>query len=306
MLRNELYPEILRRLARRFEVEETELCRALKPDLHDLRRHYRNASVEVRYSTESRIAAYLLAYYPNSVAMSWWVHTRLRRFYGTNMSAVVLCGGPLPELLGLSAVLNREHSSAHLTVTSADRHASEWRWSVDLTLDLCSRFAPQIEIDAYFETVDLEKAWGEPRTSLQAADVYVIQNCLNEIWHSEGAVQNLRALARCAPQGALFVAIDQANYGGNIDALRSLRDKFLRLGFEIVEDCDQEYEALRPGYVIPACVSNLFFDGVPERDDWGNWLGEYVRRNITVRSLALRKTVAGECESEEDEYPWRR
>lgn len=305
MLRNDLYPEILRRLARRFETEETELCRALKPALYELRQHYRNSSVQLKYNTEPRIAAYLLAYYPNSVAMSWWVQARLRRFYGTSASVVVLCGGPLPELLGLTAVLNREQRAADLTITSVDRHASEWEWSAELTLDLCSRFAPRIEIGATFETTDLEKAWGEPPASLLAADVYIIQNCLNEIWHAAGANRNLRSLARCVSKGTLFVVVDQANYGGNIEAMRSLRETFLHHGFEVIEDCDQEYEALRPEYAIPTCVSNLFFDGAPERDDWGNWLGEYVRRKIAVRSLVLRKIGAGEYAPEEDEYSWQ-
>jgi hypothetical protein len=260
--------------------------------------------VELKYNTDHKIAAYLLAYYPNSVAMSVWVHLRLRRFYTANPSAVVLCGGPLPELLGLAVVLSGERRARNLRVTAVDRHAGDWAWALDVTLDLCSRFASLIRIENSVKTIDLERPWDEVPRDLRGADVYVLQNCLNEIWHARGAVHNLRSLAKQAEKGTLFVAVDQANYDGNVEAMRDLRDEFVRQGFSVVEDCDQAYEPLRTTFTMPLPVADEFFDGAPQKDEWGNWLGEYARRNVAVRSLVLRKENDGGSGFDDIEDLW--
>lgn len=298
MLKETLYRRILDLLTERFRTDEVTLCRDLKPSVKWLRQQYRSGVVGLYYNSDERVAAYMLGYYPNSVAMAAVVLRRWRHLLPSEASATVLCGGPIPEALALAGNLEAVGPGKTVRISGGDKHADNWSWAVEVTERLCQHYAPRTRLTIATETLDLEQPIDWIYTPFFGSSVCLMQNCLNEIWHARATSENVRDLARNLSVGAIMVFIDQINsYEINTAAVRWLRQMAVDTGFEVLEDAE---ELFRPAFVMPRCVTHELFDGAFQLDAEGRLVAglEYVRTNIRSYGFVVRK------QREVDDFQW--
>jgi hypothetical protein len=292
-IRRRLYGLVLYRLREKFGLEESELCEALRPSLVRLREAYSDSSVRVDYADDTVVGAYLLGYYPNYVLLSYSALAQVAPALRSDTLVTVICGGPLPEVVALGALMNQKHPrGSKLRLNYVDR-SQLWAWASDSSVAVARRLTPAVRVTCTPAIADVSAPFDESVFSaLAASDIYVFQNCLNELWPSQAVVNNIVSLSRGAKDGAFFAFIDQANYGVTYQAMVHLRDLFLQENFSLVEDCSADW-MLNLRFFIPEAARTRFFDPGPPQKENGQWLGQYPRTMIDARSLIVRKNSGG-------------
>jgi len=273
---------------------EEDYLQSLLPHVRNLRQAYRNECVNIDYSNADVQAAYLIAYYPGHIEMTFSILMEIwqRLSFGPEVKACFFGGGPGPEVAALARLLAEQEGYLQVGALTADIYdactegwsqgrritgqyvvPSLWPGQVDLRngqLDLCERNSFQ-GFTKY----------------LQNYDLIIFQNCLNELGlfdkdrHSH-FIENVNFLLDNALPDSIVIFADLANYQTNVDTLEELRDTLQERGdLEEVFFVDRSTDeaALRIGPIPSVIEQNLLVSANLLRP----------RRKIKYRALAVSK-----------------
>jgi SAM-dependent methyltransferase len=274
-LQRKIYSRILRNLTEHFrQPDEAQLCRDLRPAYAALWDSYRSGQVDARYSNDETVAAYLLAYYPNYVfaARAMWERVALP----SSTEALVICGGPAPEIVGLASVIHDRYRDASIQVMVVDASAERWRWGGEVSSDLCRHFFGGTQVNVQYSAANICEPYDAPK----AVHVTIAQNCLNELASNDGFIANVKSIAKALVPGGHMIFVDRANYEIVQDRLRTLEAALV-----------SPWE-LRPNVYLLPVVRDNFFDG-PGLDSDGRFLpGRHFSRTLNLVSLVVRKAAS--------------
>lgn len=282
-----LYGKILHRLRRAYNRPEADVCAHLKPRFHELREAYHVGFVNVAYRDFDLAAAYMLGYFPNYVKMSSATLQQLAGDLGSSPTCVVVCGGPLPEMLGLLSVL---HAPRALRVIAPDLHSDEWRWAQELCADVCRSYVRDLHVQVQPVRCDLlVPLTAEQLVNYANVDIVIVQNCLNEIGNQEQFIANVLSISEGVKTGGYIVFADQANYDTCLPTMVAMREVLVGRGFQVVDDCTDRWE-LQSSFVFPPAVRDQFFEVYGTVNEVGQFVPpQRARTRMDLRSLVARK-----------------
>jgi hypothetical protein len=175
--------------------------------------------VSVNYHEASIVDAYLLAYFPHSVAMAQRAFAtipceRYRLIQRRPLRVVVLGGGPLPEIVGLAERLAAcAIVGMDVEMIAVDSHAEPWRDASMLACRLASDLHGGVGFRATLVAWDAREPFPDAVVQrIGEPDMIIFQNCLNEIISGDGFTANCRLLARSLPQHGSVVVCDFSEY----------------------------------------------------------------------------------------------
>lgn len=285
-LQYNLYGKLLYRLRQRYKCTESDLCARLKPRFHELRQAYRVNFVDVEYRDVDLVAAYLLGYFPKYAFMSSVTLQQIAADLPRDVRCAVLCGGPLPEVLGLVSAMPACRS---VRVIAPDLHAARWEWAREVCADICASYSAHVRPDVVGFDCNLLAPLPDGIEHFRNLDLVILQNCINEIGEEPQFVTNLAQICDGLRHGGYLMLADQNNYPACRQVMTAIRDMFLGRGFETIDDCEEPWP-LGISFALPACVSEDFFESEGRVDGNGFWIPpERASSRMQLRSLLLRK-----------------
>lgn len=194
--------------------------RSLRPALEEMRRLYRNMPADVDYTDGRYRDVYMLAYFPNYVMPVYEVldvvgHAARLRAEPSDLRVVCFGAGPAPEMLGILAWLADNEYSAQALFRLYDAYPDAWSELRSLTVGTLAPTVWDGSVVVQPHQCDLLCQCGDCETGLTCegvlsqADIWVVQNCLNDLKAPPARVAE--ALARrfeVAKPGALLIVID--------------------------------------------------------------------------------------------------
>ena len=250
---NKLYDLILEGLYSSYEIKSEEAKKAflnsLKPYVTELRTSFKNKQVKVDYRHKNVQAAYLIAYYPSYVEMTYEVLNR----HGTKVLSpknrilnVCLFGaGAAPEAIALLNFISQNKLDIdEVNIYTYDIFASTWSFS----LDLARKFIiPHFWRSPKFQLVSLNLdicehgAFEAILKQIQSSDLFVFQNCLNELNDRNIAIQNIKYLSENINQESRLIIADLSGYQVVSDIKLKIKRNLQELSYlNIFESKDKE------------------------------------------------------------------
>lgn len=222
------YDVAMRALARVERKDVVELADDLRGEVRMLREHYRSSMVSVDYGRLAR--GYLVAYVPPYIQMAehvWAEALPAPASVGHTLNVVVVGAGPAPEVVGLINLLVwNQHRCRRIEAVCLDVADDIWRQLRDaLVTEGAVAWGGEVALESrHFDLSQPAAVTDGVRSALRAADVVVIQNCLNEgAARGPALTSNLADLAEALRPGARLAIADIHGY----DAVRSTVDSVL-------------------------------------------------------------------------------
>jgi hypothetical protein len=245
----------------------------------DLRKAYRTSNqVIIDYSKPEIQAAYLIAYYPHYAKMNLEILRLLTSEFNfqQNLKACFFGAGPCPEIVGLSQFLSeRSPTTKILTAYVYDIAAETWNLSRKVT---SKYILPQIwqgQTTILCQKLDLcaQQAFERIKLNIKSSDLFIFQNCLNEIANTPIIQENLEFLFDNSPLGATIVVADLSGYNRNIDVVEEIKRKVkARNDYEILQEGNlnirstlpipqtlRKHLLTREGDLFPRVSTNFFY-----------------------------------------------
>jgi hypothetical protein len=217
---NKLYDLILEGLYSSYEIKSEEAKKAflnsLKPYVTELRTSFKNKQIKVDYRDKNVQAAYLIAYYPSYIEMTYEVLNRhgIEVLPSKNriLSVCLFGAGAAPEAIALLNFINQNKLDIdEVNIYAYDIFASTWNFS----LDLAKKFiVPHFWQSKKFQLVSLDldlcehSAFEKISTQIKNSNLFIFQNCLNELNDENIAIQNIKYLAKNINQGSRLIIAD--------------------------------------------------------------------------------------------------
>lgn len=259
---------------------------SLQEPAKDLWRSYRSNQVKVNYSNPEIQAAYLIRYYPHYVQMTLEI---LRLFpelftFGRQIKACFFGAGPCPEIAGLAQFLT-EHcqETESLIVHIYDIAAEAWKPSREITKNFVVPQLWQGQISGTVNNLDLCLAnvfKAEPIAKIISnCDIFIFQNCLNEIWNTSATQENINFLLDCAPLNSFIIINDLSSYEQNRQFIEDIAAIVTqRKDYQIIGQSKEI--TIRSSLDIPLVITQNLLT----RED-----GLIPRKQINFLFLAIRK-----------------
>jgi len=247
-----------------------------------LRQAYRNNKVAVDYSSTEMQAAYLIAYYPHYVEMTLKILKLLSSYlkFNQEIKACFFGAGPCPEVAGLTQFLAEQFPKTERLVANVyDIASNTWTPSRNITHQyvIPHLWQGQVELNSYSLNLCARQSFQGIRSSLEGADLYIFQNCLNELGDTLPAQENVNFLFDTSSQGSIMIIAD-LQYGQNRIFLQNLKEMINRKNdFEVL---NQGNLAFTSSLTVPQVVLENLLTG----ED-----GLIPRSNIQFLFLAARK-----------------
>lgn len=201
---------------------------SLQPDVKRLRSSFHTNHVSVDYSNYNTQAAYLLAYYPHYVEMTYRVLESLQEkdpslmqlvFDKKHLKVCLFCAGAAPEALGLLSFLRQFYPEVKsIVIYSYDLYSDTWRISQDITKNiinncfkdyhfaLLSHHLDINQIDSFFSIV----------SNIKDSSIFMFQNCLNEFGENDKdlktILENMKFLSENMPSHSFMFINDLRLY----------------------------------------------------------------------------------------------
>jgi len=201
---------------------------SLQPDVKRLRSSFHTNHVSVDYSNYNTQAAYLLAYYPHYVEMTYRVLESLQEkdpslmqlvFDKKHLKVCLFCAGAAPEALGLLSFLRQFYPEVKsIVIYSYDLYSDTWRISQDITKNiinncfkdyhfaLLSHHLDINQIDPFFSIV----------SNIKDSSIFMFQNCLNEFGKNDKdlktILENMKFLSENMPSHSFMFINDLRLY----------------------------------------------------------------------------------------------
>ena len=235
---------------------------SLQPCVKNLRQGYKRSCVKVDYSHQSVQAAYLIAYYPQYVEMTLAILKSISSElkFGNEVQACFFGAGPCPEVAGLVQFL-AEHSSntTKLNAKIYDIASDTWKISREVTTNyiLPELWNGTVELHANKFDLCSKNCFLTIEKQIKNSQVFIFQNCLNELYEMPNVKDNMDLLLQKIPHGSLVVVADL-----NYDTTYAVMDK-------IIESIDNQYTLkptndvnLRTSLNMPRIIQSNLLTGV--------------------------------------------
>ncbi len=256
----EIYERVARDVAGLEGPARTATLKRLRPALHDLRSAYRNDNVCINYTPDA-VAAYMLAYYPHHVFMTYQTMRDVPLAHGSSLNVITFGGGPLPELVGLVCALDEARRLPDgLRVRTFDVSRS-WRFGTSHAL--ARQMASATKIYIHQSELDFTHFIPHPlRAFLGKADLVILQNCCNEMVASENYHDNIMVLLEALSAGATLVLADQSDYNSTANAIADIEATIMQTGrYKAIRTFKASRKRWRSPFIdVPSDVSKHFFD----------------------------------------------
>ena len=221
---NKLYDLILEGLYSSYEIKSEEskktFLNSLKPYVTELRTSFRNKKINVDEKDKHLQAAYLIAYYPSYVEMTYEVLNRHGvKFLPSKDRILNVClfgAGAAPEAIALLNFINQNSLDIdEVNIYAYDIFASTWNFS----LDLARKFiVPHFWQSKKFQLISLNLDLCEHGVfekilpKIQNSNLFIFQNCLNELNDKNIAVGNINYLVKNINQESRLIIADLSGY----------------------------------------------------------------------------------------------
>jgi len=216
---NQLYELILEGLYSSYEIkseqDKKEFLSSLKPYVTQLRTSFRNKQIKVDYRDKNVQSAYLIAYYPSYVEMTYEVLTRhgiaALPSKDKTLNVCLFGAGAAPEAIALLSFINQNALDIdEVNIYAYDIFASTWYFSLDLAKKfIIPHFCESKEIQLIALDLDICKpsVFNTILEQIQSFNLFVFQNCLNELNDSNTAIENIQYLAKnINPESRIIIA----------------------------------------------------------------------------------------------------
>ena len=276
---DELYKYILDGLRDLNQTKQTEnefiaYLQSLQIEVKNLRQSYRNNSVSVNYSRVEVQSAYLITYYPQYAEMTRRIleqvelsHKTLFLFEQKHLEVCLFGAGAAPEAVGLVSFLGEYYPNVQsLKIRIYDIYANTWAISQHITQNII----PELWRGEFtFSTEELD--FCQPNsfhlldTAIANSQVFIFQNCLNELKHPTNFNQNIRYLLTQMPINSLLIMADLRIYQKTSEFQAQVKKLLQELEFDRQILCVRHSEMLdfRTEIAIPAVITKNSLIGTP-------------------------------------------
>ncbi|WP_204102866.1 MULTISPECIES: hypothetical protein [Spirulina sp. CCY15215] len=190
---------------------------SLQESARNLWSSYRSIMVNVDYSDPKIQAVYLVRYYPHYVQMTLEVLRLSPEIFtfGQEINACFFGAGPCPEVAGLAQFLI-EHSQKTQSIIAHvyDVDYELWKPGRKITQNFVLPGLWNNNIDWDGKKLDLESAnsFESIKDIISNSNLFVFQNCLNEIWNRSIVKNNIEILLEYAPINSFIIIVDLSGY----------------------------------------------------------------------------------------------
>jgi hypothetical protein len=216
---------------------------SLQKPAEELWNSYRSNQVKVNYSEPSIQAVYLMRYYPHYAYMNFqileMIHDQnlLENLTNETLEVCLFGAGPCPEIVGLSKFLSdRYQNIKKLTVNVYDIASEEWTLSRNITekFVIPEYWSGDLKLNSNYLDLCESNSLHSIQTTIQKSQIFIFQNCLNEIYNISPVQTNLNFLLNEIPLGSVIIIIDLCNYSQNTTIIDQLKQQVSnRHDFEI-------------------------------------------------------------------------
>jgi hypothetical protein len=275
---------------------------SLQNEVKDLRQSYRTNSVSVDYSRAEVQAAYLIAYYPQYAEMTRHIlekvnafHHNLFLFEQKHLKVCLFGAGAAPEAIGLVSFLAEYYPKVQsLEITVYDIFSDTWKIGQNITKNIIPKLwkgqfsfsTEQIDFCQAGSFISLENA-------LTSSQIFIFQNCLNELKNFDNFNFNIRYLLSKMPVNSLLMMADLYNYKRIENFKIEIKQLLQELDFEKQILCLRSSETIefKTDIKIPAIITNHLLIGTPRDINQQTENRFFVpKKNIKCNFLSIYKT----------------
>lgn len=240
---NKLYDLILEGLYASYKVEseqeKKEFLSSLKPYVTELRTSFRNKQIKVDYRDKNVQAAYLIAYYPSYVEMTYEVlnrhETKTLPSKDRILNVCLFGAGAAPEAIALLHFIKQNKLDIdEVNIYAYDIFASTWNFSIDLAKEfIVPHFWQGNKFQLVNLTLDLCEYGSMQRIlqQVQISNLFIFQNCLNELNDQNIALENIKYLSNNINQGSRLIIADLSGYKVARDLKSKIEQNFQKLSY---------------------------------------------------------------------------
>jgi hypothetical protein len=250
----------------------------LQEAARELWESYRNPTVNIDYSRSSIQASYLLRYYPHYAYMALQIckilHERnlFNDIINENLSACFFGAGPCSELSGFIKFLSRHYPNTRTVIANVyDIASRHWTPSRVITQNFIIPNLWEGELDLQPNYLDLcqSDSLNTISETIQGSQLFIFQNCLNEIYNLDSVQVNLDYLFNTVPANSLIIIIDLYNYNQNFTIIKQIEDRVInRHDFAIYRP---ETLKIKSYPSLPTIIQENLLDGssglIPRKND---------------------------------------
>jgi hypothetical protein len=200
----------------KLEREKINFLKSLQPYVTSLRSSFRNKQINVDYRDKNVQAAYLIAYYPSYIEMTYEVLNRHGKDVlcsQNNILNVCLFGaGAAPEAIAIINFINENALEIEeLNIYAYDIFASTWNFSINLAKKF---IIPHLWQSKNFNINIFDLDLCEPDSlkninqQIKSSNLFIFQNCLNELNKQDIAIANINYLVENIPRTSRLIIAD--------------------------------------------------------------------------------------------------
>lgn len=185
----------------------------------------------------------------------------LRRIRTPGLRLTSVAAGPFPEIIGLAeAAAMRDVERGRVAATIYDINVEVWTNAVRASVAISAQLGPGIAVDLRLRRIDLRAA---PRDDFPAADVVILQNCMNEICHDGRPTHATLAFLQSIAPGGAVVIVDFNNYERARQSVTRLEQWLTASRFRPLARFDPGHEERTPFGYPPGRTFYNFYGAVP-------------------------------------------
>ncbi|MBD2151515.1 hypothetical protein H6F44_15505 [Pseudanabaena sp. FACHB-1277] len=200
----------------KLEREKINFLKSLQPYVTSLRSSFKNKQINVDYRDRNVQAAYLIAYYPSYIEMTYEVLNRHGKDVlcsQNNILNVCLFGaGAAPEAVAIINFINENALEIEeLNIYAYDIFASTWNFSINLVKNF---IIPHLWQSKNFNINIFDLDLCEPDSlkninqQIKSSNLFIFQNCLNELNKQDIAIANINYLVENIPRASRLIIAD--------------------------------------------------------------------------------------------------
>ncbi|MBE9161801.1 hypothetical protein [Tychonema sp. LEGE 06208] len=230
---------------------------------------YRSNQVKVSYSEPSIQAVYLIRYYPHYVYVNFQVleiiHSQnlFQNFINETLEVCLFGAGPCPEIVGLSKFLSDKYQNIKkLTVNVYDIASDEWTLSRNITQKFVipKYWSGDLQLNSNYLNLCEFNSLHSIKGTIKKSQIFIFQNCLNEIYNISTVQTNLNFLLNEIPLGSVIIIID-LNYRQNVSIIEQLKQQVSnRDDFEIYAPALEDIK-IQPCPNLPQIIKQNLLTG---------------------------------------------
>lgn len=206
---------------------------SLQKPAEQLWNSYRANQVKVSYSEPSIQAVYLIRYYPHYAYVNFQVleiinsQNLFQKLLNETLEVCLFGAGPCPEIVGLSKFLSDKYQKIkNLTVNVYDIASDEWTLSRNITENFVipEYWSGNLKLNSNYLDLCESNSLHSIQTTIKKSQIFIFQNCLNEIYNISTVQTNLNFLLDEIPLGSVIIIID-LNYRQNVSIIDKLKQQ---------------------------------------------------------------------------------